>query len=144
MKIVLDTNVFTLFGQGVDVFSEIERAVDGKPVLVVPDCVVSELERLAKRATKDGKAARLGFMILQERLARQREPFLTRLFFPTKEIALKTLRRSEKHADDAILAIAEDDPAGTVVATLDKGLQGRLLKAGVRVLTLRQKRFIIR
>ena len=66
---------------------------------------------------------------------------VAKLLFPSNEIPLKTAQCSEGHADDAIVRIAEDD---AIVATLDKGLQRRLLKAKIRVLTVQQKRFIIK
>ncbi|MBR9692713.1 hypothetical protein GOV07_02145 [Candidatus Woesearchaeota archaeon] len=141
MKVILDTNVFTLFGQGIDVFIEIDKVIKDKYEFVIPDLVLQELEKLSKKTTKDGRAARLGNMIVQERLARQKEPLVAKLLFPSKEIPLKTVQCSEKHADDAIVRIAEDDG---IVATLDKGLQRRLLKNKIRVLSIQQKHFIIK
>ncbi len=143
MRIILDTNVLFLFGQErIDVFAEIERAVDKVDAFLVPEPVMDELEKLAAKASKDGRAAKLGLALVRERERRSREGPLARfLIGGRKEIPLKTVRGSgEKHADDAILRIAEDDPAA-VVATLDKGLQRRLLKAEVRVLGVRQKQF---
>ncbi len=137
LRVVLDTNVLLLYGRGFDVLRAAAEAVDGKPVLVVPECVLAELEKLAQRQSKEGRAAKLAYTIVQQRLLPQ--PLLNKLLF--KEIPLKTVRCSKQHADDAILAIAEDDSAGTVVVTLDKALQRRLLKAGIRVLTRHQQTF---
>ncbi len=136
MKVVLDTNVLLLFGQGIDVFSEIAAAMDEKFSFVVPELVLKELEALAAKKSKDGRAAKLGYAIVQRKL--QKQPLMARLLFGNKEIPLKTVPCSETHADDAILRIAED---GAIVATLDKALQRRLLKKSIGVLKLTGKRF---
>jgi len=141
MRIILDTNVLLLFGQeGIDVFSALERAADKVDAFIVPSLVVDELKKLGERATKDGRAAKLGLALVEEKARRSDETFLVKLLAGGwKEIPLKIVPCSaEKHADDAILRIAEDD---TIVATLDRGLQRRLLKADRRVMGMRQKRF---
>ncbi len=139
--IILDTNALLLFGtEHVDVFSEIERVVTEPHEIVIPESVLQELEKLGKKNTKDARAAKLAYSLVHERLKRQREPLIAKLLFPQKEIALKTVRGSQTHADDAILAIAEDDPARTVAVTLDKGLQGRLLAKKVRIVGMKQRR----
>lgn len=139
-KVLLDTNALLLFGQGIDLFAEIERALDEKFEYLIPGQVFAELEMFAKRKSKAGIAAKLAWTLVQEKLRRMQEPFYLKLL-GRKEIPLKTIHVSGiKHADDAIIKIAEDDPT-IVVATLDKALKDRLLKKKVRVLTLGKKGF---
>lgn len=141
MKVLLDTNILMLFDQGIDPFAAIERALDERFSFLLLEEVMEELVKLSKKKSKDGRAAKLGLSIVNGRLRSQQSTFLERLLLPSKEIPLKKARTSGKvHTDDAIVAIAEDDPK-IVVATLDKGLQGRLLKRNIRVLSLRQKEF---
>jgi|GEM_PF-284267 len=144
-KVVLDTNALLLFGQEhLDIFSEVSKTMTEPYELLVPQQVHDELTKLAQKKSRDGMAAKLGLALLNEKLKRQQEPFFSRLLFPTKEIPLKTVSSSQHHADDAIVAIAEDDPAHVIVVTLDKGLQGRLLSRTARILTMRnhQLKFI--
>jgi len=142
-NVILDTNVLLLFGQkGMDVFAEIGRAMQERYEFTVPELVLAELERLGKKASRDGRAAKLAYTLVHERLKMKHEPLVAKLLF-RKEIPLKTVPCSEHHADDAILRIAEGDAAHTIVATLDKGLQRRLLDKGVRILTVRQQGFKI-
>lgn len=139
-SVILDTNALLLFGQGVDVFDAVDRAMREPYELLLPSLVLGELERLAAKATRDGRAAKLGYALVMERLKTAHEPPLARLLFG-KGIPLKTIDCSGNHADDAILRIAEDDPARTVVVTLDKELQHRLLARKVRVLARRKEGF---
>ncbi len=145
MKLLLDTNTLLLFGQGIDVFSESASAGEIIDVFLVPDPVIRELETLAMKASADGRAAKLALALVKEKERRSQQRFLTRLLIPTKkEIPLKIIPSSgTMHTDDAIMRIAEDDPVRHVVATLDKGLQRRLLNAKVRVLGVRGKQFRI-
>lgn len=141
-SVILDTNALLLFGQGVDVFSETERLLSAPFAFVIPETVMGEVERLSRKATRDGREAKLALMLVRERERRQRESIVARLLLPrAKEIPLKILPGSgEHHADDAILSIAEDEPAATIVVTLDRELQRRLLAKKVRVLGVRQGR----
>ncbi len=139
--VVLDTNALLLFGtEHVDVFSEIGGAVLEPHEIVIPEPVLKELEKLGQKNSRDAWAAKLAYSLVHEKLKMQREPLIAKLLFPQKEIPLKTVPSSKQHADDAILAIAEDDPAHAVVVTLDRGLQGRLLAKKVRVIGLKQRR----
>jgi rRNA-processing protein FCF1 len=102
---------------------------------------MKELETFAKRKSKEGVAAKLAWTLVQEKIRRNQEPFYVKML-GRKEIPLKTVSVSgKKHADDAIVKIAEDDPQHTIVATLDKRLRDRLLKTKARTLTLGKKGF---
>jgi rRNA-processing protein FCF1 len=140
-KVILDTNALLLFGQGIDLFAEIEEALDEQFEYRIPEQVMKELETFAKRKSKEGVAAKLAWTLVQEKIRRNQEPFYVKML-GRKEIPLKTVSVSgKKHADDAIVKIAEDDPQHTIVATLDKRLRDRLLKTKARTLTLGKKGF---
>lgn len=132
--VVLDTNALLLFGDGIDVFAELERLFDVSATLLVPEQVMAEMERQARGATRDARKAKLALSLVREKLRRQADPGLVaRLFLPRKkEIPLKIVPGSGiQHADDAILRIAEDERAAVV--TIDEALQRRLLAKGLRV-----------
>lgn len=116
--VYVDTNALMLFGQGVDLFTLLDDAMEEPYEIVVIKPVLDELHRLALGASKDARAAKLGVVIVAERQKTQ---------------ALKIDRGSDGYADEALLATAEG-----VVCTLDKELQRRLLDAGRRVLGVRQ------
>jgi rRNA-processing protein FCF1 len=145
VTVLLDTNALLLFGQGIDVFGEVERILSSSFTFTVPEPVLKEVEKLSQRATKDGKSAKLALALVREKERRQEEGVAARLLLPRrKEIPLKILAGSgEEHADDAILRIAEEAPERTAVCTLDKGLQRRLLSRRIRVLGVKHGRLAI-
>lgn len=120
-RIILDTNALMLFGEGFDLFSAIEEAIKEPCELIIPQQVHKELLKLASKNSKEGLAAKLALSITKERLDGRR--LLNRLLFPQKGAPLKIVSGPHKHADDAIVMIAEGDD---IVCTLDKALQRRL------------------
>jgi rRNA-processing protein FCF1 len=140
-RVLLDTNALLLFGQEhLDLFSGIADVMKEPYELVVLDHVLAELTALTKKKTRDGQAARLGLVLVRQKENETKAGILDALLVAKKRIPLKIIPGSkEKHADDAIVAIAEDDKERSVVCTLDKGLQRRLLKKGIRVLGVRQR-----
>lgn len=141
--VILDTNFLLLYGQEhIDVLTGIATALQEPYEFVVIEPVMQELERLAESNSRDGRAAKLGLAIVQAKLKSSSEPFITRLLFK-KEIPLKMVSSSIKYADDAIIAIAEEKPK-SIVATLDRGLQRRLLNKDIRIITLKQRGFVLR
>ena len=122
-KIVLDTNfLMAIFELKIDIFEEIFRASDSQYKLFVLKSTLVELESfingplLSKR-----QAARLAKKILQER-----------------EVAILDPQSEQKLVDDQLVALE-----GYVVATVDADLKKRLKKKGVRLLTIRQKRYVV-
>ncbi|RME31669.1 hypothetical protein D6789_02035 [Candidatus Woesearchaeota archaeon] len=125
-RVIVDTNALLLFAQGTDLFSAIAEYMQEPYSLIIIDSVEAELHRLAQGGGADARAAKLALVLVEQMRLAKTQP-------------LKKIRGSGEYADDAIVAIAEDDKESLVV-TLDKGLQRRLLAQGVRVLTIRQKR----
>jgi rRNA-processing protein FCF1 len=126
--VILDTNFFLIPGEkGVDIFSEIDRLLTESFELCVMDKTVDELEKLIIRLgkKKEGFSAKLGLILLKQK-------------------NLKTLASSsEEYADKAILAFAAKNPEKTIVATQDKELKDKLKKLSVRVIGLRQEKYLI-
>ena len=61
-----------------------------------------------------------------------------------KQKNLKTLASSsEEYADKAILAFAAKNPEKTIVATQDKALREKLKSISVRVIQLRQEKYLV-
>ncbi|KXA89931.1 hypothetical protein AKJ37_02675 [candidate division MSBL1 archaeon SCGC-AAA259I09] len=115
--VILDTNFLMVpETHGVDIFSEIDRILDKKYKLIVPEAVVKELKKLKE----DGSSS--------ERKA--------------AGIALKLTDRAEKiksqnPADEEILKLAKEKEC--VVGTNDSTLKKRLRDLQTPVIYLRQR-----
>ncbi len=116
MKFLLDANFLTIPGQfKVDVFRELEEF--GKPELYTLNLVVKELEKLKSRH------ARLALGLV-------------------KKEGVKILFSKTSNTDREIVRIASK--GGFVVCTQDKKLIEKLKKKGISVVSLRQKRLLIK
>lgn len=117
LKIILDTNFLLVPAKfKVDVFEEMERVVDQKFKLVVPESIREELERLAGGKSEDSKAARTGLKLLE----RENVEFA----------------KTKNKGDEAIIELADEN---TIVATMDKDLKKRLKNKGIGIIYLRGK-----
>ena len=118
MKVIVDTNALILSAKfGVDLFSELNRL--GYEKVLVPGAVVKELKGLSNDLKGKEKTA--------------------------VSVSLSFLDRCEivegnGIADDIILKLAKEK--GAAVFTNDKKLKERLLKEGVVVVIIRQKRYL--
>ena len=120
MKFLIDTNFLLIPGKfKVDIFSEMQKF--GKPELYTLDQVVRELEKLASGKGSDSKAAKLALD-----------------FLDMKDVTV--LKAGTGPTDREIEKAAMD--GGFAVCTQDKALIKRLKKTGVKVVFLRQKRFL--
>ena len=125
-KIIIDTNFLLIPGElGIDIFSEIQRLINEPHDLYVLDKTIEELSKIIKKPqTKEGFNAKLGYIMIKQK-------------------NLKTLTSSKDlYADKAILEIAEKDPKSVIVATQDSVLKKALKEMSVRVITLRQKKYL--
>jgi hypothetical protein len=121
MKFLLDTNFLLIPGQfGVDVFSEL--SVFGKPELYTLKSVLSELEKLSAGRGRNGRAARIGIAMLEKNSVTMLRP-----------------RKNEATDDQIIRAARKGDFA---VCTQDAALAGRLKGTGIKVVTLRHKKYL--
>lgn len=101
---------------GVNIFRELDRIVDQKYELFVPEVVIGELENLKENGTSsEKKAAKVA----------------TQLAARAEKIP------SQKTADEEILRLAEG--GNCAVATNDRNLRKRLRERGIPVIYLRQR-----
>ena len=116
INIILDTNFCAIpFQFHVDIFGELERLIDQEYRLIVPTVCIDEIKKL-----KQGIAT---IDLLEKK----------NIFFLDTPPA--------KKVDDAILQLAIKMRA--VIATQDKELKQKAKKAGLQVITLRQKKYLI-
>ncbi|KXB01235.1 hypothetical protein AKJ41_02305 [candidate division MSBL1 archaeon SCGC-AAA259O05] len=116
-RIIMDANFLMIpESHGVNIFNELDRIVDRKYELFVPEVVIGELENLKENGTPfERKAAKVGV-----------------------ELASKAKKiPSEKPADEEILRLTEK--GNCAVATSDSNLQKRLREEGIPVIYLRQR-----
>jgi rRNA-processing protein FCF1 len=126
-KIILDTNFLFIPGDiGVDIFIEIDRIINEPYELCVMDSTIKELENIifSSAKQKQGLNAKLGLILIKQK-------------------NLKTIKgSSNNYADTSILEYAAKCPEKTIIATQDKDLKQKLKKVPVRIITLRQKKYL--
>lgn len=127
-QVIFDTNFLLIPGEkGVDIFSETERILSEPYELCVLDKTEEELKKIVEVSSKkkEGFNAKLGIILLKQK-------------------NLKTLKSSsEEYADLAILEYAEKNAEKVVVATQDKKLKEKLRRIPVRVIELRQEKYLV-
>jgi rRNA-processing protein FCF1 len=115
MAVVLDTNALMMPVEcNVRLFEELERLLSAVDP-VVPESVLTELEKLADGNGEEGTAASVGRDLAERCSVVEADP---------------------DYADDAVLAVARRDSIDYAV-TNDAPLRERLLDAGVPVISLR-------
>ena len=122
-RIVLDTNFLLIPAQfGVDIFAEVERICDFPFKVYIIETTLKELENIMeKSAGKARQAAKLALELVK-----------------AKDINI--ISSDVGYVDRAILNIVDEN---TIVATQDSELRDKLKKKGVRLITLRQKKYLI-
>lgn len=122
--VILDTNFLLIPATfGVDIFSEIQRIYPLKHQFAVVGPTLAELEIIKGRPGKQASAAKLALSLIKAK-------------------NINTLPTAVKHTDDAIVAVAQKQ-GNCVVATQDLALRSRLKKAGISVIVLRQKKYLM-
>jgi len=123
--VIPDTNFLLVPGQfGVDIIGELNRVLDVKFRIAVPDVVLQELEVIERKSRgRDLLAVRMA-----KKLAER---------FETVEIG----RFGERPIDDQIFDFAVKNER-VIVCTNDKGLKRRLRERGVPVVYLRSKKIL--
>jgi len=123
--VIPDTNFLLVPGQfGVDIIGELNRVLDVKFRIAVPDVVLQELEVIERKSRgRDLLAVRMA-----KKLAER---------FETVEIG----RFGERPIDDQIFDFAVENER-VIVCTNDKGLKRRLRERGVPVVYLRSKKIL--
>ena len=121
MKIILDTNFLTVPVQfKVDIFAEIENLIEGEYELCIMEGTMRELKNLASSSGKDAMSAKLAIKMMER-------------------ANINVLKSEKSHVDDAILEIADEN---TIVATNDKKLRAQLKDNNVKVIYLRNKKYL--
>ncbi|NJE77190.1 PIN domain-containing protein [Thermococcus sp. ES12] len=123
--VIPDTNFLLVPGQfGVDIIGELNRVLDVRFRIAVPNVVLRELEVIERKSRgKDLMAIRMA-----KKLAER---------FEILEIG----RFGEKPIDDQIFEFAVKNER-VVVCTNDRGLKKRLRESGVPVVYLRSKKIL--
>lgn len=116
--IILDANFLMIpESHGVDIFSELERIVDKKYKIVIPEVVIEELERLEKNGTaSEQKSAKIALELTSRG---------------------EIINSEKEEADEEIIRLAEEKDC--LVGTNDSILKKRLQELGIPIIYLRQK-----
>jgi rRNA-processing protein FCF1 len=121
MKFLLDTNFLMVPGQfRADIYSQLR--LNGRAELYAVDLSVQELEKIAGGRGRNGANARLALKLM-------------------KKEGVKIVKSGKiTDADEAIRRIARRE--GMVVCTADKRLKFELERRDIRVVSLRQKKYL--
>ena len=157
--IILDTNFLLEPAKfGVDIFEEINKIALFDYELAIVEGTIEELDKIAiKQGGKTKKEVKLAKDIIKSRLTElnrsnvslkqkltKQKNFRT---FAQKAKALKTIKtantKEHNYLDDKIIEIAAKNPDKYMVATQDRQLKKRLKQKGVKVITIRQKKYAI-
>ena len=123
--VVPDTNFLLIPGQfGVDIISELNRILDVKFEIVVPNIVLDELNIIERKAKgKDLMAVRMAKKLTER--------------FKVIEVG----KFGEKATDEQIYEFAVRTP-NVIICTNDKLLKKKLREKGIPVVYLRQKKIL--
>lgn len=123
-KVLVDTNFLLVpIRFGVDIFSEAERTLNQLVEPTVTSGVLREMESLREEAgPKFRRELDFALSLASQCVVVEDEP------------------REGEAVDDSLVRLASEH--GYVVATTDSGLRRRLRDRGLRVLYLRQKRYL--
>lgn len=121
MKVLLDTSfLVAVIENKIDMVMELKKF--GKPELVVLDLVVNELKSLSEGRGKDSTNARLALQVLGKEM-------------------VNVLNAGEGNTDRKIAEYAER--MDMTVCTIDRKLKDSLREKGAKVITIRQKRYLV-
>lgn len=129
VKVILDTNFLLIPAQfNVDIFSEIARIMDEPYQLCIMEKSFEELNKIITLSnSKDSRSAKLGLMLAKSLI---------------KQKSLKTLTSfSNEYVDDLIVSKANKK---VYVATQDKELKQRVKEKGAHIITLKQKKYLMK
>ncbi|MBT4647415.1 hypothetical protein HOC11_04050 [archaeon] len=122
-KIILDTNFLLIpYHFKVDIFSEIDRIIDDKYEILILEGIIDELNNIIEKQTgKHVLAAKMAMTLIKQK-------------------HLKTINISgTEYIDDSIVNISDEM---TVVATQDKELKKRLKSKNIKIIVLRNKKYL--
>ena len=135
-KVIVDTNALLIPGEfGVDIFEELERLGYGH--IIVPEAVLSELDRLRQRPDLKGKekrAAKIGHSLVLKYVHEEHDGCMVTI---NKEEEESGGQERERDVDELIVKMALTLKAA--VLTSDEPLRRKLSKAGIATVYLRGK-----
>ena len=121
-KIILDTNFLLMPLQfRVDIFSEFDRICNFNYKLFIFDKSIGELKNIIKKQSQKHKKA---------------------AEFALKLIKLKNISIIQSNQEDVDSLILKNINKDTIIATQDSLLKKELLKKGISVIILRQKKYL--
>lgn len=121
-RVVLDTNFLLAPARdGVDIFAEVERTVQGAVEFIVLEGTIRELDIIEKSGSgKDKAAVKLAKTLLKAK-------------------SIPILAHEGIYVDDAIVDILQE---GDILASLDKRLRLRAKKLGIPLAVLRKGQYV--
>lgn len=127
-KVILDTNFLLIPGQfKVDIFSEVERIIDEPYKLCIMKDSIKELNKIVTLGNqKDRAAAKLAIALVGSL---------------SKQKSLKTIGGSSRKDVDG--QIVDKSNKKVYIATQDKELKKRVKDQGAKVITLKQKKYLV-
>jgi len=138
--VIVDTNALLIPGEfGVDIFEELERL--GYEHIIVPEAVLSELDRLRRRPNLKGKekrAAKIGYSLVLKYAYEEPDRYMVTINKEEEgEEEESEGRERERDVDELIIRMALKLKAA--VLTSDEPLRKKLSKAGIATVYLRGK-----
>ena len=123
-KVLLDTSIMLSPGKfKVDIFEELKKVMNDTYDVYILDKTIDELNDLKIKAKqKDKVAANIALALIAQ-----------------KGILVMSSSGCEGIVDDCLVKLAEED---WFVATVDKGLKYRILRRGIPVIELMQKKYL--
>jgi len=117
MRIILDTNFLI---DCIRFKIDLKFELAGNELFIL-DSIMSEIEKVAERETKESSLAKLALAYIKKK-------------------DLKILKPKEKNTDLSLLNYSK---RGYVIATHDKVLKNKIKKEGGKVTFIRQKRYVV-
>ncbi|MFP4400331.1 MAG: PIN domain-containing protein [Candidatus Woesearchaeota archaeon] len=123
VEIIVDTNFLTIPGEfGVDIFSEFERLFGKNHQLYIIDKTIDELEKIKESGGKSKVYANVALGLIEK-------------------YKIKILPSKGKYVDDAIIVQCKNK--SYLVATSDLALIRKLKKINIKIINLRQKKYLV-
>jgi len=121
-KVIIDTNILmSVYQLKIDIFEEIAKALDSNFELYIVDKQQNEVEKLINDSKLSvSQPAKFALKILKSK-------------------PIKIIKTTENLPVDDLIV----EQKGYIVATVDKELKQRLKKKGIKILTIKQKKYFI-
>ncbi len=128
MLIIPDTN-FLIYITKYKLWHELDRLYGKYKFLILPE-VIYELDKLSKKTGKDKKIKNKEFALLALELINKLE---------------KKIKKKKGYADKSIFKTAsmlKKNNKNFIIATMDRAIARKIKKQGIRILIIRQKKYL--